>query len=49
MVGYIVDSEYERISNTVSVNSAQKITKMALLFGKTKFKVAFSSRLRTLF
>ena len=47
MVGLIVDSGYERISKTVSVNSACKINKMALLFAKTKCEIAFSNRLIT--
>ena len=34
MVGLIVGSGYEKISNTLYVNSAYKISKMALLFVK---------------
>ena len=47
MVGLILDSGYERISNTISLNSAQKIKQMALLFARIKFKIVFSSCLRT--
>ena len=42
--GLIVDSEYQGISNTLSVNSAEKICKMALLFVETKFILPFYSR-----
>ena len=31
MEGSVVDSGYERVSDTLSVNSAQRISKMALL------------------
>ena len=34
MVGLIVGSGYEKTSNTLYVNSAYKISKMALLFAK---------------
>ena len=47
MVDLILDSRYERISSTLSVNSALNIIKMALLFVRITFKKAFSSRLRT--
>ena len=47
MVGLIVDSGYERISNTLSVNSAQKINKMALLFARIKSQIVLSNRLIT--
>ena len=43
----IVDTGYKGLSDTLSVNSAYKISKMALLFAKSEFEVAFSSRLRT--
>ena len=42
-----MDSGYERISNMLSVNFAEKINKMALLLARIKFKLAFSSHLRT--
>ena len=42
----ILDLECKRISSTFYVNYAQKISKMALLFAKTNFKITFSSRLR---
>ena len=42
-----MDLEYERISDVLSVNSAQKINKMALLLARIKIKMVFSSRLRT--
>ena len=47
MVGLIVNSEYKRMSSTLSVNSSLKINKMALLLTKNKFKIAFCSCLRT--
>ena len=47
MVDLIVDSGYERLSSTLSANSVYKISKMALLFAKTKLKIAFSSQLKT--
>ena len=47
MVGFIVDSGYERLSSTLSPNSVYAISKMALLFAKIKLKIAFSSQLRT--
>ena len=47
MMGLIADSGYERISTTLSVNSAQKFSNMTLLFVKSMFKIAFSSRPRT--
>ena len=47
MMGLIVDPGYQGISDTLSVNSAQKINKMALLIAIIKFKIAFSSGLRT--
>ena len=45
--GPIVDSGYTRISKILSVNSAQGVSKMDLLFIQTMFNIAFSSRLRT--
>ena len=48
MVGLVVHQGYERISNNLSVNSASKINKMALLFASIIVKVAFSSFLRTI-
>ena len=47
MLGLIVDLGYERIFKTLSVNSALKMSRMALLFVKTLFNIAFSSSLRT--
>ena len=41
-----MDLGYERISDTLSVNSAEKINKIALLFAIIIFKIVFSSRLR---
>ena len=43
MVSLMVDSRYLRRCNTLSVNSAEKISKMAMLFPEAKLKVAFSS------
>ena len=42
-----MDSEYKGMSDTLSINSAQKVNKMALLFERLKFKIVASSRLRT--
>ena len=42
--GLIVDSEYQGISNTLYVNSAEMISKMALLFVETKFIIPFYGR-----
>ena len=42
-----MDSGCERLSSTLSTNSIYTISKMALLFAKTKLKIAFSSQLRT--
>ena len=47
MVGLIVDSVYERISDTLSVNYAENINKMAMIFARIKFTIVFSSRLIT--
>ena len=47
MVSLIAGAGYKRTSNTLSVNSAQKINKTALTFAKTKLEIALSSRLRT--
>jgi len=41
MVGLILDLGYERISNTVSVSSASKVSKMALLFAKNQMQNSF--------
>ena len=46
-MGLTVNSGYKRISNILSVNSAYGVGKMVLLFVKTMFNIAFSSRLRT--
>ena len=42
-----MDSGCERLSSMLSTNSVYTISKMALLFAKTKLKIAFSSQLRT--
>ena len=47
MVSLTVDSGCRRISNILNANSAYKISKMALLFAKAEFKIAFSSHLST--
>ena len=47
MVDLTLELECNRISNTLSVNYAQTIGKMALLFAKINFKIAFSSHLKT--
>jgi len=47
MVSLIVDSGYERLSNTIPVSPAYKSSKIALLCAKIKLKIAFSNHLRT--
>ena len=42
-----MDSGCERLSSMLSTKSVYTISKMALLFAKTKLKIAFSSQLRT--
>ena len=47
MMGLIEDLEYERLSSMLSATSVYNISKMDLLFAKTKLKIAFSCQLRT--